>query len=417
MAVMVEAAGIPLEIALCAPTGKAASRLSESVMDAMTRLEMPAALRESIPSEALTIHRLLGAGRRAGTFRYHSENRLDFNVVVVDEASMVDLPTMVHLVEALGEDSILVLVGDKNQLASVEAGAVLSDVCSGFDRYCYSSRFISLARETGQDIGNVNGADKPYHELKDCIVVLEHNFRFRKGSGIDELSTEVNKGRIEKVFDILTSADFRGVRFQDSSEKDVASFLSESALTDLNLIRSSVDALEALCRSNGIKILCGTRRGIHGVQAINSFLSSAMFKGDTHDFHGLLKGLPVIINKNDYFLSLFNGDTGICWPDEKGCLKVFFKGQGGEIRAFLPSRLPTFEPAWAITVHRSQGSEYDRVLLILPRGDSPLLGRELLYTAITRAKKELIIYGTIDALEKCVKRPTMRFSGLYELLW
>ena len=417
MAVMLEAADTPLEIALCAPTGKAASRLSESVLDAMARLEVPSILKKKIPAEALTIHRLLGAGRSAGTFRYHSENHLDFHVVVVDEASMVDLPTMIHLVDALREDSILILVGDKNQLASVETGSVLRDVCFGFDRFTYSGRFVSLAKQVGEDIGKINGIEKPCHELKDCIVVLEHNFRFRQGSGIDELSSEVNKGRFEKVFDILASPDFRHVRFQNSRDKDIVSFLKDVALTDMEMICSSDSASEALTRSNGFKILCGTRRGIRGVQAINALLSSAIFKEDSFDVHSLFKGLPIIINKNDYFLGLFNGDTGICWPDDKGRLKVFFKGQGGEIRAFLPSRLPSFEPAWAITVHRSQGSEYERVLLILPHDDSPLLGRELLYTAITRAKKELIIYGTIDALKGCVKRPTMRFSGLSELLW
>ncbi len=417
MAVMQRASEGAVKMALCAPTGKAAARLSESVSKAAVDLGLPGELMESIPMEALTIHRLLGAGRTPGAYRFNRENPLGFQVVIVDEASMVDLPMMVHLVEALKEDASLVLIGDKNQLASVEVGCVLSDICAGVSRFSYSRDFISLAKEIGQDMSGLEKGGGKTHPLKDCIVTLSHNFRFWKGSGIDELSSKVNEGDLQGVLKIVSSDKFPDVRLVTPEEKDIFGFIEDFAGEDVRGLCSMGQTEEALKRLNHMKILCGVRKGRLGVQAVNTFVSRVIAGAGTEGRQGLFKGLPIIINKNDYFIRLFNGDIGLCWPDEKGAMKVLFPEPKHGPRMFSPSRLPAFEPAWAVTVHRSQGSEFEKVLFILPPEDSPLIGRELLYTAITRAKKEIVIYGTMDALEKCVRRPTMRFSGLYELLW
>ncbi len=417
MAVMQRASEGNVKMALCAPTGKAAARLSESVSKAAVDLGLPGELMESIPSEALTIHRLLGAGRTPGAYRLNRENPLGFQVVIVDEASMVDLPMMVHLVEALKEDACLVLIGDKNQLASVEAGCVLRDICSGASSFYYSKDFISLTKKIGQDLSGLEKGGGKTHPLKDCIVTLSHNFRFRKGSGIDELSSKVNEGNLQGVLEIVLLDEFPDVGLVTPEEKDVFGFIKDFAGEDVRGLCSMGHAGEALNRLNHMKILCGVRKGRFGVQAVNTFVSRVIAGAGAEGRQGLFKGLPIIINKNDYFIRLFNGDIGLCWPDENGAMKVFLPESKHGSRMFSPSRLPAFEPAWAVTVHRSQGSEFEKVLFILPPEDSPLIGRELLYTAITRAKKEIVIYGTIEALKGCVKRPTMRFSGLSELLW
>jgi len=417
MAVMQRASEGAVKMAFCAPTGKAAARLSESVSKAAVDLGLPDGVMESIPTEALTIHRLLGAGRTPGAYRFNRENPLGFKVVIVDEVSMVDLPMMVHLVEALKEDASLVLIGDKDQLASVEAGCVLRDICSGASSFRYSKDFISLTKEIAQDLSGLEKGDGKTHPLKDCIITLSHNFRFRKGSGIDELSGQVNEGNLQGLLEIVSSDEFPDVRLVTPEEKDLFAFIKDFAGEDVRGLCSMGHASEALSRLNHLKILCGVRKGCLGVQAVNTFVSRVIAGVGADGRQGLFKGLPIIINKNDYFIRLFNGDIGLCWPDEKGAMKVFFPESKHGSRMFSPSRLPAFEPAWAVTVHRSQGSEFEKVLFILPPEDSPLIGRELLYTAITRAKKEIVIYGTIDALKGCVKRPTMRFSGLYELLW
>ncbi len=424
MAVITGASGAPLKIALSAPTGKAATRLGESVSAVLSVLDIPEDIKKSIPVEAMTIHRLLGAGRLPGTFRFNAASPLPHDVIIVDEASMVDLPMMMHLVDALPDGASLVLLGDRDQLASVEAGSVLRDICAGQDRYSFSENFITLARNAGQDITTALRQGKPLPapatpsqcSLRDGIVTLTHNFRFREGSGIDELARAVKTGEPGPVLNILEASDYPGIRLVSPGEKGVAGFLDDEASGYARDICSAPGGNSALNMLSGMKILCGARRGRLGVETVNSLVSMNLAAPD-HTFQGLFKGLPVIIKRNDYSLELYNGDTGICWPDKSGAIKVLFQGGDSQVRSLSPSRLPAFEPAWAITVHSSQGSEFEKVVFILPPEDSPLLGRELLYTAITRARREIVIFGTAATLEKCVARQTRRFSGLARLLW
>ncbi len=424
MAVITGASHATPKIALSAPTGKAATRLGESVSAELSVLDIPEEIKNAIPVEAMTIHRLLGAGRLAGTFRFNAASPLPHDVIIVDEASMVDLPMMMHLVDALPEGASLVLLGDRDQLASVEAGSVLRDICAGQDRYEFSERFKVLAREAGEDIttavkqdGALTAPTAPSQSaLRDSIVTLTHNFRFREGSGIDELARAVKTGEPGTVLNILESPDYPGVRLVSPGEKGIAGFLNNEVSDYARDICSASSGSHALKMLPDMKILCGMRRGRLGVEAINSLVSMNVAAPDD-TFQGLFKGLPVIIKRNDYSMELYNGDTGICWPDEPGTIKVLFQGSDNQVRSLSPSRLPAFEPAWAITVHSSQGSEFEKVLFILPPEDSPLLGRELLYTAITRARQEIVIFGTAATLKKCVERQTLRFSGLARLLW
>jgi len=198
---------------------------------------------------------------------------------------------------------------------------------------------------------------------------------------------------------------------------DIPRLLEKEALADFQRLSRASSPEDALERTDNLKVLCALKRGSKGVQHINNYITS-LVTGRPYSFKGYLyKGLPVIISRNDYMLELFNGDTGVIWPDESGRLKAWFPCGENGIRQFSPARLPSFEAAWAITVHRSQGSEFKRVLLVLPSEKSAMPGRELLYTAITRARDEITIWGTWDDLRACVERQTARTSGLGEILW
>lgn len=425
-----EAAG-PLRMALCAPTGKAAARLSNSVRAAVQGFDLPHGLEQCLPRSAVTIHRLLGLGRFPGRFRFHRGNPLPFDLIIVDEASMVDLPMMVHLTEALADRAGLILLGDKDQLASVEAGAVLHDICAGMEAFSYSDSFWQRA-----------GAEERVeaqktHPLRDTMVQLTRNFRFLPGSGLSELASAVREGRAEEAARLLISDEPAAVRLITPEQEGLEEFIKREAGPWLEEILGQVGPAHAIKGLARLKILCAVKRGPAGVEMVNGLMDrllservsrsgGAAVRAELADFslrsasrysRETAQGRPVIITRNDYRLELFNGDTGICWPDEQGRIRVWFESDEGGLRAFSPARLPAFEPAWAITVHRSQGSEYEKVLVVLPPEGSLMPGRELLYTAVTRARRQVVVWGSLKALEECLLRKTRRHSGLSDLLW
>ncbi len=406
-----------LEIAMCAPTGKAAARLTEAVLSATDALEIPDDIKKRIPSQARTLHRLLGAGRNTGRFRHNRENPLSCHVLIMDEASMVDLPMMVHLMEALRDDTTLVMLGDRDQLASVEAGSVLRDICEGIERFGHSQDFIDRCRLIDEDVTDLadRGSSMP-PPLRDCIITLKHSYRFSSTSGIASLATYVNVGDYTSVKKLLRDAPVDGIELAESKGGDATAAVAERLLPHARRIMDASSVDQALAHLNEFKILCAMRQGPAGVEAVNGLAHAMVSNMGFQVLQGMYRGLPVIINRNDYMLDLYNGDTGIVWPDETGRLRVWFRGEGG-LRSFSPSRLPSHDAAWAITVHRSQGSEFDRVLFLLPPRDSIMPGRELLYTAITRAREHITILGGWDDLKACIERRTWRNSGLAKRLW
>lgn len=410
-----------LIIAMCAPTGKAAARLTESVAEAIPEFGLPAGIVERMPVKAHTIHRLLGAGLKPGVFRFNRETPLPHDVVIVDEVSMVDLPMMVHLLDALHEHAKLVLLGDRDQLASVEAGSVLRDICAGSGSFSYSHDFVERAGKIGEkiepEISGSNSAEGRSTELRDCIIVLGHSYRFSEGTGIAELASAVNRGRFTEVSEILGNRRFPRVRFISAAKTDLPALLESEVSGFIRELPASESQQQALKKMGDFRILCGLKRGYTGVEYINRHIAAHFFQAMEGHGRGLYRGLPVIINRNDYMLGLYNGDTGIAWPDETGRLRIWFDAGENGLRCFSPARLPTFDPAWSITVHRSQGSEFSKVLFVLPSEKTAMPGRELLYTAITRARDEIIIWGTWRDLEACVVNRTRRNSGLGAILW
>jgi exodeoxyribonuclease V alpha subunit len=417
LALLVEqAGGRPVRMGLAAPTGKAAARMQEVIRAAKRDLPVEADIRDAIPEEASTLHRLLGW--RAGTvgFRHDRENPLPLDVLVVDEASMVDLALMAKTVRALPRAARLVLVGDRDQLASVEAGAVLGDICG--DSPGFSAAFRrQLCEAAGQDPGG-EGDGPP---IRDAVVMLQRSYRFGDRSGIGQVARLVNRGEGRQAFDVLAGGDLPGVTWRPvETPRELRRALAATVVEGFRgaaLAESPEAALAALER---FRILCAHRSGPFGVEAVNAIVEERLHAARLFAARGVwYRGRPVLVTCNDYHLRLFNGDVGIAWPDPGagGQLRVHFRGREGRLPRFAPARLPAHETAYAATVHKSQGSEADRVLLILPNELSPVMTRELIYTGITRARSHVEIWGARSVFEAAAARRLTRSSGLRDALW
>lgn len=411
---------------VAAPTGKAAARIGEALADELAHIEIDDAVRARIPSEAATLHRLLGA-RADGAFRYGPSRRLPYDVVVVDEASMVDLILIDALFAAVEPDARIVLLGDEDQLASVEAGFVFADLCraarlpaGSVDTYVLPPRLRRAYRAlTG---GKPEAATEP-PGLADVAVVLRRNYRFGEDSEIGRLAAAVRAGAADAALALLAGCRAQArpavtLRAQPERPLDVAAQLEPTWVALLEADDPAA-ALEILGRA---RILCAGRAGPWGTASINlavERLLAARGGPSTRAATGSgpwYRGRPVMITSNDYGVGLFNGDIGLCWPDADGRTRVWFPTLDGRPRAIAPARLPAHETAWAMTVHKSQGSEFESVVLLLPPGESRLCTRELVYTGLTRARRTLSIIADESVLRSAIEHRALRGSGLLESL-
>lgn len=416
LALLVEQRGnAPLNIALAAPTGKAAARLTESIRLAKPAIPCNEALKQKIPEEAVTIHRLLGMRPGRVEPRFNAGNRLNLDVLVVDEASMIDLPMMTRLLAALPEAASLILLGDKDQLASVEAGSVFADIAGRSPTVRYTASFGALlVQTTGQPLEAGEGGSR----MGDCIGLLKKSYRFDDGKGIGALARAVNAGDSGRGLELLRSgADEVGYRSPTPGELKAA--ISGRAAERYATCFRADSPQEALGRFSRFRILCGLRAGQTGVEGVNrtveeAFRANGWIEGDGRHY----AGRPVMVTQNDYALGLFNGDIGILWPepDDPDSLWAWFVRPDNTFRRILPSRLPPHETAYAMTVHKSQGSEFDAVLVLLPFEPSEVITRELLYTGITRARSSVEVWGTAAMVEHCIRAKLRRVTGLAEKL-
>jgi exodeoxyribonuclease V alpha subunit len=417
LALLVEqGAGRPLRIGLAAPTGKAAARMQEVIRGAKRELPVEASVRDAIPEAASTIHRLLGW--RPGTvgFRHDRENPLGLDVLVVDEASMVDLALMAKLIRALPPAARLVLVGDRDQLASVEAGAVLGDICG--DSPGVSSAFRRRLREaTGMDPGG-EGEGPP---IRDAVMLLKRSYRFGVQSGIGQAARLVNQGDGRQALELLAGGDFPDVTWRAvGTPGELRRALAATAAEAFHDAASAEEPKSALAALDGFRILCARRSGPFGLEAVNGLVEDRLDAAHLISPRSAwYRGRPILVTTNDYHLRLFNGDLGVALPDPEAgqALRVFFRAAEGGLRRIPPARLPVHETAYAATVHKSQGSEAERVLLILPNEASPVMTRELIYTGLTRARSRVEVWGTRAVFEAAVSRRLTRSSGLREALW
>jgi exodeoxyribonuclease V alpha subunit len=402
----------PVRIKLAAPTGKAAARLQEAIEASLLKMEKSAGRAVNGTLEkAQTLHRLLAIDLRTGRSRFNEHTPLAADAVIVDEASMVDLSMMARLITALPPKVRLILSGDKDQLASVEAGAVLGDICYG----------VHQGAGTGQ--GDGPGLDEH-------IVLLRRNFRFERRSGIHDLCQSINRGDSEATAGILADPAYEGVALHPvDGPGDVADLLAGEIRQIIAPWFAEKDPGRMLDNLAGFKILTVVRHGPYGVREMNLLVDRVLARMDlipaqriveTHMYPGWYPGRPVMVTRNDYHHALFNGDMGVAvaaGEEAQRKLQVVFNDARKGLRSFSPHQLPAHETAYATTVHKSQGSEFHRVVLVLPDQDIPLLTRELLYTAVTRARGSVAVIGKADLLAVAVKRRTRRTSGLKDKLW
>jgi exodeoxyribonuclease V alpha subunit len=383
------AAGKPRElVALAAPTGKAAARLAEAVQEQAEAIDVDGAVRQHIRDlGASTLHRLLGTRPDSHSrFRHERGNRLPHDVVIVDETSMVSLSLMARLVEAVRPDARLILIGDPGQLTSIEAGAVLGDIVG-------SSR------------------------AGDGVVVLERVHRY--GRGIAAVAEAIRRGDADAAIDALAAeSDHVGWIAVDAADGDAAELapLREGAVAAARAVIDAAragDARAALDRLPAFRVLCAHRDGPHGVaswmERIERWLAA--------EVEGLgaagrwYAGRPLLVTENDYGLRLYNGDTGVVVAGATGGVTAAFE-RAGEVVHISTSRLGAVETVHAMTIHKSQGSQFDTAAIVLPEPTSRILSRELLYTAVTRARERLLVVGTEEAIRQAVAQPVARASGL-----
>ncbi len=427
LALLVEQAeDAKFRILIAAPTGKAAARIGESIRAAKETLNCSRITRSAIPSEAFTIHRMLKTIPGSPYFYHNAENPLEADVVVVDEVSMVDLALMSKLIEALPLDARLILIGDKDQLASVEAGSVLGDICNGDNVHKFSCDFCKKFEEVTQEqFDDSAKACKEEKGLYDCMVELKKSYRFSGSSSIRELSRAVNLGDIETAFSLLNKNNDQISWEKIEKPRDLTRAISKLIIDGYSGYLKESDPARALERFNHFKILCAVKIGPFGVQAVNRLAERVLsqrglIEPDGSDSNPWYKGRPVLITCNDYSLGLFNGDIGITLSspdsDRKG-LSVFFPGDSGKPKRLALDRLPEHETVYAMTVHKSQGSEFGNVLFVLPDKDYPVLTRELFYTGVTRASQNVSIWGTQDIIRATILRKIERTSALKDALW
>ncbi len=407
-----------LRIHLVAPTGKAAQRLGESMAATVSSpsFAVDDEVRRALDITPTTVHRLLGYQPRTPTrFRYNSDNPIPADIVLVDEASMVDVALMSKLVDAIPLDAKLILLGDKDQLASVEAGAILGDMCQGHSGQ-YSSHFAQyVAAMTGDTIPS--SPELPAGGLADCIVQLTESRRYSSTSGIGRLANAINRGSPGDALAAVHESDDIALCTNAEAER-LPPELAQMVLGAFAGYRGAAveTRLKMLQR---LGLLCAHRRGRFGVDTYNRAIEKLLAANaelllDTEFYDGR----PVMITENDYGQELFNGDIGVVAHEAtSGRRRVFFPRGDGSLRWLSPSRLPPHETVFAMTVHKSQGSEYDEVALVLPAEASPIVTRELVYTGLTRARYRVALFADEALLRSAIAKHIARASGLGDRLW
>ncbi|HEX2956810.1 MAG TPA: exodeoxyribonuclease V subunit alpha [Chitinispirillaceae bacterium] len=386
----------PFRIALAAPTGKAAMRLGESLKHALASFSLDNNIRDHFSAETQTIHRLLGTIPGSIYFRYNRQHPLPFDLVIIDEASMVDISLMAKLLEAIPAGCRLILLGDKDQLASVEAGSVLADICKIAEHSATPDAYQS------PDISR---------ESPISLITLKKSFRFQKDSGIGQLAESINNGLVESVFSTLSTGNqchFTHIPDSTTLRRELVA-QSKQWFDQLLTAKEPDTALDLLYQ---FRILTTLRHGAWGAESINNVMKECCKSTFYwHDASLLFDGMPIMVTTNDYRNELFNGDTGVIfWQSSQ--YYAFFKDRTDAIRSIPLRSIASWEPSFAITVHKSQGSEFSNTVFVLPPLDTPLLSRELIYTAVTRSRTSISILGTEPVLKAGITRSTKRCSGL-----
>ncbi len=418
LALLITSMGGGVSIALAAPTGKAAARLRESVEDSISTLDVSDEIKKFIPREAFTIHRLLGSVGGSPEFRHNRDNPLKHDVIVVDECSMADLALMSRFFSAVKPGARVILLGDRDQLSSVEGGAVFGDICDRGKEHGYAREFIKQAGDImgGRFISDAE-VETSAAPLSGAMTILRKSHRFSGGSGIGLLSDLIRTGDADGAVrflqggaggDIMLTGECSPESIEAAVRDGSAEFFGNSGLPPHESVLEFI---------RGFAILTATRRGSAGSAALNLLVERVLEEaGVIKPSAVFYEGRPVMVTRNDYSLSLFNGDIGVtCFTGEG--LRVMFERPDGERIYIHPARMPEHETAFAMTIHKSQGSEFRDVLVVLPPVEKKLMTRELLYTAVTRARRRVVIASDGNTVSSMIGNPMVRMTGLRERLW
>lgn len=394
-------------IALAAPTGKAARRLSESIERGKKNINSEDLSGINIPDSALTVHKLLGSDFRGSTFKFNEKNHLPYDLVVVDEASMLDINMWVRLIRAIGPKTKLIVLGDKDQLASVEAGSILGDICGGENTF--SEAVASSIRE-------LQGIDIPVGDstsaINDCILFLTKSYRFGKNSGIQKFAEAVNASDADLAISVLKDDRLDGLSWVEPDSMAIEEVFKTFVYEHYQSY-SQLPEEQRLAASHKKKILCALRKGPFGVEYMNERAERLIRRNekllDTREWYD---GRIVMATRNDSLLKVRNGEIGIY--QKKGEVIEF---EGDRPVRVSAARLKDYEPAFALTIHKSQGSEFDETVIILPNQVNTILSKEILYTAVTRARLNTLIIVKEEILRRIIERTVSRKSGVKQKIW
>ncbi len=405
-----------LKVALAAPTGKAATRMAESLKNAASNQQYASNMggENFNDLEPTTIHRLLGSRKKSIYFKHNKSNPVNYDVVIIDESSMLDVALFAKLLDAIGPQTKLILLGDKDQLASVEAGSLFGDLCIAQKQLNIFSKetvtFINSFSEDEAQHLSKNNIGTSYHPLFGHIVQLQKSYRFSDDTGIGKFSRAITNDDSNVIKSFFKNGDPQVIIDRDYSDKVFKNFIS-----GYEAFIKEKDISLALKKLNDLKVLCAIREGEQGLYALNKkielYLQQKRLINSTVGFY---ENRPVMMTENNYELGLFNGDVGLVRPNNNNELRIWFD-QKGELKPVLPSSVSGVETVFAMTIHKSQGSEFEKVLVILPeKKEIKIITRELLYTAVTRAKKQVIIQASEEVILIASAQSVKRGSGIVE---
>lgn len=410
-----------LKVALVAPTGKAAARMAESLKATAASgiSNIPQNIAAKFANlQPATIQRLLGDIRNSPYFKHNHTNPLNYDVVIVDEASMIDVTLFAKLLNAIEPQTRIILLGDKNQLASVEAGCLFGDLCQAqLNLNLFNSQtaaFINSFVNNVEENINTSNINNNKHLLFQHIIELKISHRFNNKEGIGLFSKAIIENNATQINEFIWADADAQVNIDTQYSKI---FIEDFVVGYQDYIHES-DIKIALQKFNKLRILCAIRESEQGVYALNKYVEKYLCSKNLIDTRTeFYNHRPIIITSNNYVLELYNGDIGIIRPDNEGNFRAWFEGENGEIKSVLPGLINQAETVYAMTIHKSQGSEFEQVLVVLPQQQNiAILTRELLYTGITRAKNKVFLQGSQTVILQAAEAQVKRTSGIADRL-
>lgn len=410
-----------IKIKLTAPTGKATARLSESLNHTLTKVKSNPLEKNMLPKYAVTLHALLGITEKNKKPFFNKNNLLKVDILIIDESSMIDLLLMEKLIDALPKTTKVIFLGDINQLPPVDPGNILKDIYNNY-HFAYSAKTAKILENITECKINITD-NLSKNNINDSICILKKKYRFNPISNISKLEEDLNKNKLNLVNKIFFNKYKNIIHHEINDKKEYINMIKKiiKGYTQyLNYIKKDQNIKNIIEKFNKYRVICAIKNGIYGIKKINIFIEDTMEKMNLIEFIHINNdtwyiGKPILITKNNKSLGLFNGDIGITLLDNKKMLKVFFILPYNNIKIIPIELIAEYEITWAMTIHKSQGSEFEHTVLILPNKDQKILTKELFYTAITRARNKLTIYSNKKILFKIIKKRNIRYSGLNPL--